>query len=409
MKNNWLQQWFGQEYIESTDDRLVIVTDTIGRQSIKIFIGWGGFALIGSVLLLATAATQSNKGSSVTLTCDPIEDYINCSYRQVNLDGTVAAEETLPRVTETKVVSNTREVCDSDGDCTHITECSLVLTGRSGDRSIPFETFNPYETNCTVENQINQEVLQLIQGETKTSLFRLQEWGTGDLWPAAWDWARKTWLISCLMTVFLSLWKKQVIWNFDRNQDKLFVDTISFFGKRKLEIPLNDLIGIDYCPPRIKCPPIKIFIKKGDKLDEKNISINVQKIGIGECIELVTPWLNQDYRVYRTSPLGCDNQTVLTIDKQTNEFHLLSQSFKGKTNEFHLLSQSFKGKIEEIAAIAIEEKLDSDGDVAAHPGLKLHTGVFYPCFEEFWTVSYQTWAKPIADFLGVEVETIVLK
>ena len=310
MKNNWFQrcqQWLGQEYIESTDDRLVIATDTIGRQSIKIIMIWGCFALIGSVML-AIAATQSNKGSSVTLTCDPIEDYINCSYRRVNSDGTVVAEETLPRITETKVVSSTREVCDSDGDCNDITECSLVLTGRSGDRSIPFETFNPYETNCTVENQINQEVLQLIQGETKTPLFRLQEWGTGDLWPVAWDWARKTWFICGLMTVFLSLWKKQVIWKFDRNQDKLFADTISFFGKRKLEIPLNDLIGIDYCPPRIKCPPIKIFIKKGDKLDAKNISINVQKIGIGECIEFVTPWLNKDYRVYRTSPLGCDNQ-----------------------------------------------------------------------------------------------------
>jgi len=398
MKNNWLQQWFGQEYIESTDDRLVIVTDTIGRQSIKIFIGWGGFALIGSVLLLATAATQSNKGSSVTLTCDPIEDYINCSYRQVNLDGTVAAEETLPRVTETKVVSNTREVCDSDGDCTHITECSLVLTGRSGDRSIPFETFNPYETNCTVENQINQEVLQLIQGETKTSLFRLQEWGTGDLWPAAWDWARKTWLISCLMTVFLSLWKKQVIWNFDRNQDKLFVDTISFFGKRKLEIPLNDLIGIDYCPPRI-------FIKKEDKLDAKSISINVQKIG--RIDEFLTPWLSKDYRLYTDYSSRCEialdklrilenGKIVLTIDKQTNEFHLLFQSLKGK--------------IEEIAAIVIEEKPpDSDGDVFLRPGLKLHTGVFYPYFQEFRIRYYQTWTKPIADFLGIEVETIVLK
>ena len=398
MKNNWLQQWFGQEYIESTDDRLVIVTDTIGRQSIKIFIGWGGFALIGSVLLLATAATQSNKGSSVTLTCDPIEDYINCSYRQVNLDGTVAAEETLPRVTETKVVSNTREVCDSDGDCTHITECSLVLTGRSGDRSIPFETFNPYEANCTVENQINLEVLRLIQGETKTPLFRLQDLGMGDLWPVAWDWSRKIWLISCLMTGFLSLWKKQVIWNFDRNQDKLFVDTISFFGKRKLEIPLNDLTGIvDY--------PTRIFIKKEDKLDAKSISINVQKIG--RIDEFLTPWLSKDYRLYTDYSSRCEialdklrilenGKIVLTIDKQTNEFHLLFQSLKGK--------------IEEIAAIVIEEKPpDSDGDVFLRPGLKLHTGVFYPYFQEFRIRYYQTWTKPIADFLGIEVETIVLK
>ena len=161
-----------------------------------------------------------------------------------------------------------------------------------------------------------------------------------------------------------------------RHQDKLFVDTISFFGKRKLEIPLNDLTGIDRYPTRI-------FIKKGDKLDAKSISINVQKIGIDEFL---TPWLSKDYRLYRYYSSRCEialdklrilenGKIVLTIDKQTNEFHLLPQSLKGK--------------IEEIAAIVIEEKPpDSDGDVFRRPGLKLHTGVFYPCSEEFRIINY---------------------
>lgn len=397
---------FAKEYIESKNDRLVIASHTIGRKLLNRFARVGILPLIASGGLFYSAFATSNTGHSVTLTCDRIEDYVNCAYRKVKIDGTVILEEAIPKVTYTTVnFSYHGDDCDSDGDCRVLTTiCNLFISGRNGGRLIPFETFDRSDDNCTQEKQLVGEITRLIQGESKVSVFRVQDNGFGDLWSIAWDFFRNIWLGFFFLLGLANLGVKQDIWTFDRNK-KCFTSERKRLWESKIEeIALDDLTGIyggySY---------IALSIKEGDNLQAKTISTALPlqyKYQSKPIIELITPWLNPDYRVLEVH--DSNHEITFSLEITPNQLRLLEE----KVVQFSLLKDiwclnlggnALEGKIQDIEAIVIRQKPpDSDGDISRQMGLKTIAG-------EIQTLSRYTFsdlqpiAQSIADYINVEV------
>ena len=136
MKSNYFQKLFSKASIESQDDRLVIATNGMGRAFINRLIGISIIPIVSSVILVWVVDRNSNTGSSLTLTCDPVEDYVNCAYKQVGFDGTLIAELAIPRATYSAVNVSHSEVCGEDS-CYDVTYCELYIVGRNGSQRIP--------------------------------------------------------------------------------------------------------------------------------------------------------------------------------------------------------------------------------------------------------------------------------
>ena len=392
---------FAKEYVESQDDRLVIASHTIARRLLNRLAGAAIFPLVVSGGVFYSAFATSNTGHSVTLTCDRIEDYVNCAYRQVKIDGTVILEESIPRATYTTVNVAHEEICDEDG-CTEITTCNLFIVGRNGSRPIPFETFDRSDYNCTQEAQLVGEITRLIQGESKVSVFRVQDNGFGDLWPIAWDFFRNIWLGFFFLLGLANLGVKQDIWTFDRNK-KCFTSERKRLWESKIEeIALDDLTGIyggySY---------IALSIKEGDNLQAKTISTALPlqyKYQSKPIIELITPWLNPDYRVFKKVDLLSLEITpdqLRLLEEKVVQFSLLKDIWY-----FKLPGNALEGKIQDIEAIVIRQKPpDSDGDISRQMGLKTIAGEIH-ALSRYTFSDLQPIAQTIADYINVEV-TIV--
>ena len=391
---------FAKEYVESQDDRLVIASHTIARRLLNRLAGAAIFPLVVSGGLFYSAFATSNTGHSVTLTCDRIEDYVNCAYRQVKIDGTVILEESIPRATYTTVNVAHEEICDEDG-CTEITTCNLFIVGRNGSRPIPFETFDRSDYNCTQEAQLVGEITRLIQGESKVSLFRVQDLGHGDLWPIAWDFVRNIWLGFFLLMGLTNFGVKQDIWTFDRKKQCFTSERKRLWGSKIEEIPLVDLTGVYHYPG------INLSIKKDDDLQARIISAPFPfsyKSESQPTVELITPWLNPDYRVLKKVDLLSLEITpdqLRLLEEKVVQFSLLKDIWY-----FKLPGNALEGKIQDIEAIVIRQKPpDSDGDISRQMGLKTIAGEIH-ALSRYTFSDLQPIAQTIADYINVEV-TIV--
>ncbi|MFZ4665246.1 MAG: hypothetical protein ACOYME_02335, partial [Prochlorotrichaceae cyanobacterium] len=341
----------------------------------------------------------SNTGHSVTLTCDRIEDYVNCAYRQVKIDGTVILEESIPRATYTTVNVSHAQICDDDGDCTEITTCNLFIVGRNGSRPIPFETFNQSDYNCTQETQLVGEITRLIQGESKVSVFRVQDVGLGDLWPIAWDFGRNVWLGFFLLMGLTNFRVKQDIWTFDRKKQCLSSERKRLWGSKIEEIALDDLTGIYGA-----YPDIALSIKEGDNLQAKTISSPFPlqyKYQFEPIFELIIPWLNPHCRVLKTRNYSLEitpNQ-LRFLEGKVVKFLLIKD-----IGCFKLSDNSLEGKTQDIQAIVIRQKPpDSDGDIFKQLCIQTIAGKIHPFSPYSFFDCLQTIAQTIADYIGVEV------
>ena len=373
MKSNYFQKLFSKASIESQDDRLVIATNGMGRAFINRLIGISIIPIVASVSLWWFVGRNSNTGSSLTLTCDPVEDYVNCAYQQVGFDGKLIAELAIPRATYSAVNVSHSEVCGEDS-CYDVTYCELYIVGRNGSQQIPFETFNKSDKNCTQENLLQKEITQLIKGESKIPVFRVQDFGSGDLWPYAIDIASKIWFVAGIFFGIFSLGIKQHIWTFDRSSQSFVSERKRPWGSDRQQFDLAQLTSV-----YIDCSGIDLrylrywiclSIQKGESLQGKIIKIplfppySLSGHSAEPLIEQIKPWLNPTHRVVRESNFSLEitpNQLRFLHEKKIhfsiteNRYFLWYSPFSGK---------SIEGDIQEIKAIVLEEKPpDSDGDV----------------------------------------------
>lgn len=399
MKNSYFWKLFSKASIENQDDRLVIATNGMGRVFLKRLGFISIIPIVASVSLWWFVGRNSNTGSPLTLTCDPVEDYVNCAYQQVGFDGKLIAELEIPRATYSAVNVSHSEVCGEDS-CYDVTYCELYIVGRNGSQQIPFETFNKSDKNCTQENLLQKNITQLIKGERKVAVFQVQDNGYADLWPFAIGILNKIWLTAGICLGLSSLTIKQHIWTFDRSSQSFVSEQKRPWGNRTQRFGLAELTGVYSFLTRLR-----LSVQVGENLQGKTIEM-----------DRIQPWLNPTHRVLRAS----NYSTEITLEITPTQLRFLYEKkihFSVTDQRYFLWYSPFSGKsiegdIQEIKAIVLEEKLpDSDGDVLGRISLEIdvekgtETLKLYPLFNHYELVNLKPLAETIADYLKVPLKT----